>query len=31
LIGAFDDATVTKVLEIPQDEIPLCILPLGKK
>jgi SagB-type dehydrogenase family enzyme len=31
LVGAFDDAAVQKILEVVPDEIPLCILPLGKK
>ncbi|MCX8161293.1 MAG: SagB/ThcOx family dehydrogenase [Candidatus Saccharicenans sp.] len=30
LIGAFNDAEVTKVLALPADEAPLIIMPLGK-
>lgn len=31
VIGAFDDEEVKKILGIPQDENPLCIMPVGKR
>ena len=31
IIGAFDDEKVKKILCLPQDEQPLCIMPVGKK
>ncbi|MFA5306158.1 MAG: SagB/ThcOx family dehydrogenase [Candidatus Babeliales bacterium] len=31
LVGAFDDDAVQKIIGSEQDEIPLCILPIGKK
>jgi len=30
-IGAFHDDQVQQVLSLPQDEIPLCIMPVGRK
>lgn len=31
IVGAFDDAGVHKVLNLPDDELPLCLIPVGRK
>jgi nitroreductase len=30
VIGAFDDDRVAEILKLPEDEVPLYIMPLGK-
>jgi nitroreductase len=31
IVGAFDDGEVQKALYLPREEIPLCILPVGRR
>jgi len=31
VVGAFNDSSVTQVLDLPDNEIPLCLIPIGKK
>ncbi len=31
LVGAFDDGEVQRVLSLPREETPLCIIPVGRK
>ena len=31
IIGAFDDANIKQILDLPELEQPLCLLPVGRK
>jgi SagB-type dehydrogenase family enzyme len=31
IVGAFDDASIQQVLNLPESEQPLCLLPIGRK
>ncbi len=31
IVGAFDDAGVQKILNLPESELPLCLIPVGRK
>jgi len=30
-VGAFDDSTIRQIVGIPQDLVPICILPIGEE
>ena len=31
IVGAFDDANIKQILDLPELEQPLCLLPVGRK
>ena len=31
VVGAFDDERVTEILELPSGELPLYLMPIGRK
>ncbi len=31
IVGAFDDASIKQILDLPELEYPLCLLPVGRK